>query len=147
MENVVVTQPDRFLFGGACKTTLISTKTGTQFTYTIRVNAKEDSKSNQRMYFITVMQEDESFLYAGFIRVDFKTKQLTYTKGTKGNYRADTPPIKALMWALKRALNEQSLEAIHICHWDVCAICGKPMTSGEGENTGIGPNCRKRMPS
>lgn len=147
MKNVVITQPDRFLFGGACKTTLISTRTGTQFTYTIRLNTKEDSQAKQRMYFVAVMQEDESFLYAGFIRVDFQTKQLTYTKGKKGKYLANTQPIKALMWALKRALNGQSLDAIHICHWDVCAICGKSMTSDEGENTGIGPNCRKRMPS
>lgn len=145
MQNLVTTKVKEFLFGGSCKTSITSVKTGTQFTYTIRVNRKEEVQAKERIYFISVAQSNNKFVYAGFIRVDFKNKQLTYTKGAKGCMLENAQEIKALVWVLKRALLDLPLDAVHISHCGTCAVCGKLLRNGEDMHTGIGPICRKRV--
>lgn len=127
----------RFVHGGNALFTLVSSKTGTRFTYRAR-KSKDGS-----VFFVSVMfgrDNISDYAYMGVIRDN------RYQPGRKSNITPGDVRNKAFAWfyqALQHP-NNSGLDKIEFWHEGRCACCGRTLTVPESIEKGIGPECAKR---
>lgn len=131
-----------YTFAGNSTFTLVSTKTGTRYTYKLQ---RADGEDEGRPWFVRVLtgsDNNSDYSYAGFIPGD---KQDRIIKGKKG-MNPSAPSVVALGWFLnKLANNQDALAQIEFWHEGRCGACGRKLTVPESIDTGLGPDCARRM--
>ncbi len=134
----------RFIFAGNARFTLTSTKTDTSFTF--KMNAPKDDDG---IRFVKVLNGpdnswDGDWMHLGFVKMkEDGTPATDLIAGKKG--RPDAPSFKALSWTLAKLNRDNIPEALEIRHEGKCCKCGRALTVPESVDTGIGPECRKKM--
>lgn len=100
--------------------------------YTFRVEL-----SQRGAYFVKLLTAPDTYTYMGMIRLD--TYTCTATKAS--SYNADSPPLRAFNWFLKRLHYSDSFPGMEFWHEGKCCRCGRPLTDPESIERGIGPVC------
>lgn len=113
--------------------------------YTFRVNRKEASGNYKEAYFANVLTGPDNttdYTYIGM--VDPQTGRVALTKSSK--YNADSTIYRVLGWALHHIWNQKEIPAgYQIRHEGHCARCGRALTTPTSLDTGIGPECAKKV--
>jgi hypothetical protein len=127
-----------FILAGNATITIRSEKTGQRFTYKIR-KAKDGN-----IFFVSLMNgsdNESSFAYLGTI------KNNHYQHGRKSTIGQDEPSNKAFDWSFKQLTHDNIPTALKVWHEGSCGRCGRKLTVPESIESGIGPECSKKVKS
>jgi hypothetical protein len=126
--------PAQFALAGNATFTLQSLKTGTRFTFRVRV-----AEGNDTMHFCSVLigpDNQNDYRYFGFIR-----RGVFFHGGAKAKISADAPSVKAFQWFWTMQARGTPTPALEIHHQGKCGRCGRPLTVPESIQSGFGPEC------
>lgn len=125
-----------FALAGNALLTLESRKTGTHFTYRIRATKDDDQK-----FFVSLLSgpdNENDYQYLGLVAGG----AFRLTKASKAT--SEAPSVKAFDYFMR--LNGPEMPAqLAVYHQNKCGKCGRTLTVPESVQSGIGPECAKRM--
>jgi hypothetical protein len=119
-----------FITAGRAVFTLQSVKTNTHFTYKV-----EAPRNGNDIRFVKVLTGPDTYTYAGILT----PKGIKQTGGSK--IGPDAPSVKGLDWFLSHMDSDQVI----FRHEGCCGRCGRPLTTPESIDRGIGPDCAEKM--
>lgn len=127
-----------FLFAGKARFTLVSSATGTRFTYRVTKAANDDGP-----WFVSVLSGSDNeadYSYMGCIFPD-RPARLVHTR--KSRVTSEAPSAKVFAWYLHQleVANEDNLGKVEFHHDGTCGRCGRALTVPESVETGLGPVC------
>lgn len=126
----------------------IAVEWGTPYHYTYRVRHKRGSGQYGDTWFVSLLtgpDNEHSYTYIGVLHV--KHGQVVLTKASK--LTKDSPPVVLLnkvlarVWTDEGHIIEQHGFAVH--HEGRCGRCGRLLTVPESIESGIGPECARKM--
>ena len=130
-----------FLTGGNATVTLVSTKTGTRFTYKIR--AADDGK----VHFVSLLNgpdNESDYKYLGRI-----ARGVTFWAGRKvpkaGDIGPEAPSSAAFAWTWRQILNNALPDTLEVWHEGRCGRCNRKLTVPSSIASGWGPECADKM--
>ena len=121
-----------FILAGNSTVTFLNPETGNRFTY--KVKKAKDSD----LYFVSVLTSPDVYTYIGYI-----TKEFRYGKKSKITNSAQS--VKVFNYIFKKLKSENLSDNIEIWHNGKCGKCGRKLTVPSSIDTGIGPECFKRL--
>jgi hypothetical protein len=146
-----------FILGGNATFTVVSTKTGTRYTYRVRV-----AKDNPRTFFVSSLvgsNNEDDYAYVGFFKsipgegsrgvhtfmakARDKDRGLVMIAGKKGN--ADDVRFRALDWLLQSLILGRMPRTVEFWHEGRCARCNRKLTDPESIARGFGPECAGKV--
>ena len=126
-----------FILGGNAVFTLVSTKTGTRFTYNVR--ASDDGQ----VHFVSLLTGPDNtsdFRYIGRIAND-----LRFWCGRRfpkpGDVSASAPSAQAFCFAWEVLYRDRMHQNLEIWHEGRCARCNRRLTVPASIASGFGPEC------
>ena len=129
-----------FMLGGNATVTLVSTKTGTRFTYKIRANDEGD------VFFVSLLSgpdNESDYRYLGRIA------RGVFWQGRKvpkpGDVGPDAPSSLAFKWAWERLAEGVLLDSLEIWHEGRCGRCARKLTVPSSIASGFGPECAGKV--
>lgn len=134
-----------YIFAGNARFTLVSRKTGSRFTYRMKVRKRdvEDGLCDQsRAYFISLLRgqnNDRDYAYVGVVKWP---GTLWLTSASRMGRKA--PAVIALVWFLDQVkLRNTGVldELLEVWHDGRCGRCGRSLTVPSSVERGIGPEC------
>jgi len=135
-----------FALAGNATLTLVSTKTGTRFTYRLR-STEESNPPSKVSHFVSVMNGPDNtgdFAYMGHV---FAISG-DYVHGRKSRIGQDAPSARAFAWFWEKVMKSDTdaiPEALEVFHEGRCGACGRKLTVPESIARGLGPECAGRM--
>lgn len=137
----VLSTPEKirsFMFAGNATFTIRSTKTGTRFTYKIRVAETEAAKPDT--WFVSLLrgQDNESdYAYMGIVR-----NRCEFRHTNKSRVTAEAQSAKAFQYLFDTVVLRDHLPStLEIWHEGRCGRCGRKLTVPESIERGLGPDC------
>lgn len=127
-----------YILAGNATVTLVSKKTGTRFTYKIRVGKNAGDPHFIRL--LTGPDNTRSYSYMG--RIVNQESYIHDRKNRAGS--ANSPAAKGFLWVWTKLLARQFKDVdanVEIWHEGKCGKCGRKLTVPESIATGIGPVC------
>jgi len=125
MENI-----QRFITAGNATFTLKSAKTGTHYTYRVRV-------VDNGMMFVSTLIDNGEYIYLGYLRNG------RLWAGKKG--RSTDVRFKGFDWFWAALCREgEPPSAVEFIPSGRCGRCGRELTTPESVAAGLGPECIKR---
>jgi hypothetical protein len=124
----------KFALAGNAIFTVVSKKTGTRFTYRVRI---KENQGRPPIWFVSVLTGSDNtsdYTYIGQIVFNGKV----FAHGFKSTISYDAPSVKAFEWVWKVEGNHEALEVWHV---GKCGKCSRPLTTPESVKSGIGPIC------
>lgn len=121
----------QFAFAGKAVFTLRSVATGTHYTYRLK------AADNGQLFFASALSGG-GYLYLGIVPTD-SPNTLRTTKNSR--FESNDPRSVALRWFLANP----SSERVEMFHDGRCCRCGRKLTTPESVQSGIGPECAKRI--
>lgn len=128
-----------FLLAGRARFTLVSTATGTRFTYQVK-RSKDGA-----VYFVGVLtgaNNESDYEYLGCVRAADTSK---YFHGSGSRIAKTAPSALAFAWFWPRAAFGSVPPACEVHHQGCCGRCGRALTVPESIATGLGPECSKAV--
>ena len=129
-----------YVLGGNAIFTLVSTRTGTRFTFHM-----EKAKS---VYWISVLDgpENESdYAFLGSVYRNNKTGWWTMKPSEKSRIPLGAPSMLGAGFFIGRINVEQDLdERLEFWHSGKCSRCGRRLTTPESIERGLGPVCAEK---
>jgi len=130
-----------FIRGGKATFTLESIKTGKHYTFRANKVEKDDGGA---VIFVSLLTAPEEYNYLGTIFVD-ADGGMVYRATAKS---PDNPKLHAVVKFLLGNLNfdtDMESRGMIFRHEGTCCRCGRPLTTPESIDAGIGPVCREKM--
>lgn len=127
----------RFMLGGKAIVTFQSEKTGTHFTYRIRGRG---AKGSPVSHFVAVLTRPEHYEYLGCI---FHEK--VYGHGRKSKIGPEAKSAVAFAWVWSKLSAGHMPVSLEVYHEGRCGRCGRRLTTPRSCESGIGPECEKKM--
>jgi hypothetical protein len=128
------------LLGGNATLTLESEDTGKWFTYKIRTPKDGDSKG--KVFWVSVLNGPDnvhSYSYIGSLINANNGIRFQITNGSKCG--SDALSFKAFNFLTNQIAKSKLNSKLHVYHMGHCARCGRPLTTPESIQIGIGPVC------
>jgi len=132
-KKISIEDAQRFILAGISTFTLHNSKTGNSFTYNVKIS--DDGK----LYFASVIINSEKS-YLGTVNNKGK-----FYHGKKSKIPADAQASKVLSWCLERIYANTLPDFIEVWHEGKCGKCGRKLTVPSSIDTGIGPDCAKKL--
>jgi len=128
-----------YITGGHGTFTLLSSVTGTRFTYRIGTN------DEHYPYFVGLLTGPDNTSGYAFTGTIFGTRDnLVYRPSQRSTVGAKSASGIALSWFLK-TLNTGTLpDTVAFFHEGKCARCGRKLTTPESIKRGLGPHCANK---
>lgn len=121
----------------------VQSKTGQYYTY--RITKKEANGNYKEAHFASVLTGPDNtsdYTYLGLLNTE--AGKVTLTKSSK--YDQEATLYKVLNWALHHIWADKPLpEGYQIRHEGRCGRCGHPLTTPTSLDTGLGPECIKKV--
>jgi hypothetical protein len=127
-------QATKYILAGKAIVTLVSTKTGTRFTYQIK-----RGKGDTAPHFISLLSGPDNTSDYRYMATIFSGKDLRWTR--KSTVNSDTPSGKAFAWAWGKLIQGVMPAGLEVWHEGRCGKCGRRLTVPESILTGLGPEC------
>ncbi len=131
-----------FALAGNATLTLVSTKTGTRFTYRLRATEKTQTPSKVS-HFVSVLKGSDNegdFAYLGHVFAGSND----YVHGRKSLIGGAAPSALAFDWFWEKVIQgtaEVLPETLEVWHEGRCGACGRKLTVPESIARGLGPEC------
>jgi hypothetical protein len=119
-----------YLLSGDATATVVSKKTGARFTY--RVRKGEDKLSPHFVSVLTGPENTSNYTFLGTIFADG-----AYRHGKKSPIPLYAPSAAAFAWSWAHLESEE----LQVYHLGRCGRCGRPLTTPESIERGLGPVC------
>jgi uncharacterized protein DUF6011 len=126
----------RFMLAGDAHLTFRSEKTGTRFTYHVRL-APNDGRAP--VHFVSVLTAPDHYEYLGVVRNGWQ-----YSHGTRSRVSTAAPSAVAFAWVWKRLSAGQTHPSLSVYHEGRCGRCGRRLTVPESILSGLGPECARK---
>lgn len=123
----------KFIFAGKSIVTFLNTKTNNRFTF--KVKAAKDSN----LFFVSVLTNPDVYTYIG------TCVEGNYKHGKKSNITLDAQSVKVFDYVLSKLKTDNLPDFVEIWHEGFCGKCGKRLTVPQSIETGIGPDCIKKL--
>jgi hypothetical protein len=111
--------------------------------YTYRVTKPKDFNESYPVWFVSLLtgpNNTEDYTYLGIL-----TNSKTVKTTAKSKFAPDSKAVKVVQWAVKQIYDGAKLpEGYNIQHVGRCGVCGRPLTTPESIESGIGPICAGR---
>ena len=134
-----------FILAGRARVTLTSLKTGDHYTYRVSRKTREGGPSYETTpWFVSVLSGPDNgsdYNYIGFIPKQGPGDGLV--AGQKG--RPDATSFKAFQWALSKLVGGSIPSELRIQHEGSCCRCGRALTHPDSVESGVGPECARKM--
>ena len=112
--------------------------------YTYKVTYKKPSGKFRETWFVSLLtgpNKEEDFSYMGMLGDDL---QVRLTRNSR--FTEDIVPFRVINWFLKLVRDGKPLpEGYSAHHEGRCGRCGRTLTVPETIESGIGPECAKKM--
>jgi len=137
-----------YVFAGNARFTLRSLKTGSRFTYRVRVKKADVERGRQGgdlIYFVSLLRgpdNEADYAYLGVLR---QPGAFHLTEASRLGRQA--PAYLALVWFLDKLVHGNDVlgRTLEVWHEGRCGKCGRALTVPESVHRGIGPECAGRM--
>lgn len=135
-----------FALGGKATFTLVSTKTGTRFTYKVNAHLNEDGDPTGR-WFVKVLQGPNNECDFGYLGTIFDKGRhgLKFYHGKKAKIGYEAPSARAFAWAWPRIAAGFLPAMLEFWHEGSCASCGRKLTVPSSIASGFGPICAAKF--
>jgi len=114
--------------------------------YTYRVRYKEAQNGHPATYFVNLLTGPDNtsdYTYMGMLKAE--TGHVVATRASK--YNEGSAPLRVLNYVLNLVWGNKALPmGYEVKHTTKCGKCGRPLTTIESLDRGIGPECWSRMP-
>lgn len=131
-----------FVFAGRATFTLHNRETGNRFTF--RVERAPDRDLNQ-LFFVAVLNGPDNqrdYAYLGTA-----TARWGYRHGQKSKIAADAQSARTAGWLFRHLRFGAPLPPqVDFHHEGTCGRCGRPLTTPESVERGLGPVCAEMTP-
>lgn len=110
--------------------------------YTYRVSKPKDFNPDRPVWFVSVLTgpcNTSDYTYLGILTGDRKVRVTA-----KSKYTPESKPVKVVQWAVKCIDDGKIPLGYDIKHIGKCAVCGRPLTTLDSLESGIGPICAGR---
>jgi hypothetical protein len=129
-----------FILAGNCTFTAKNSETGNRFTYKIKKHKVND------VWFVSVLggaNNETDYFFFGSINKDGK-----YSFSEKSaKIGKDAKSVITFNYIFNRLLSNTLSPLVEIWHEGKCGKCGRKLTVPESVETGLGPECSKRVVS
>jgi hypothetical protein len=135
-------QTKAFALAGNSTLTLVSTSTGTRFTFKVQAPMNADKTARDLdadIRFVKVLtgaDNENSYSYLGFVRRDVFSHG-----GAKAKVGFAAPSARAFAWAWQQFVQDRLPEALEVWHEGSCGRCGRKLTVPTSIASGFGPEC------
>jgi hypothetical protein len=123
----------KFMFAGKSVLTFLNTKTGNRFTY--KVKKAKDSD----IFFVSLLTSPDIYTYIG------TCQEGLYKHGKKSTISNEAQSVKVFQYVLNKLKVDNLPDFVEVWHEGCCGKCGRPLTVPQSIETGIGPECLKRL--
>lgn len=123
----------KFMFAGRSVLTFLNTKTGNRFTYKVKKSKDSD------IFFVSILTSPDVYSYIGTCSEGF------YKHGKKSKISSDSQSVKVFEYVLNKLKVDNLPDFVEVWHEGHCGKCGRPLTVPQSIETGIGPECLKRL--
>ena len=130
-----------FIFAGRSVFTLENSTTGNYLTFKIK-SIKKQGKVVPGQFAVeckVLGDGDYGYNFLGFLNLDRKSFK------EWGSTPKDSVAYKTFYWMMKNLHRMDEFPALQIYHEGSCCKCGMPLTVPESIDSGIGPECKKKM--
>jgi len=131
-----------YAMAGRAVLTLSSEKTGARYTYRVAQARDKETGEPEAKWFVSLLSGPENtsdYTYMGMLdAVGFRV-----TKASK--FAADSTPVRAFNYFWKHVAAGQMAPQVEVRHEGHCGRCGRTLTVPESIDSGIGPECAKKM--
>jgi hypothetical protein len=125
----------RFMFAGKARFTIRSKRTGTRFTYRVKVSKDE------KVFFVSVLTGAENETH--YLISERTAGAVTRTVASQRSVL--THRVLSRFSSLARCLDAKRLhDQLEVWHEGRCGRCGRTLTVPESIASGIGPECATR---
>lgn len=132
----------RFMLAGEAHVTFQSRRTGTRFTYRVRVAPpRADGAPWDPSHFVHVLTAPDRYSYLGCI---YAVRAFAYDHGKNSRIAADAPSAVAFEWVWRTLRDGKMHPELGVWHEGRCGRCGRRLTTPESCATGLGPVCASR---
>ena len=113
------------------------------------LNVNEVPKDDDSIRFVKVLNGPDNsrsgdWMFLDFLRADTEGSIMPHLMaGRKG--RPDAPSFQALRWTLLQLSTNNLPDDLEIRHEGKCCKCGRALTVPSSIDSGIGPECSKKM--
>ncbi len=130
----------KFIFAGKSIVTFLNTKTNNRFTFKVKV-AKDSN-----LFFVSVLTSPDVYTYIGTcVEGNFKW-------GKKSVISKDAQSVKVFEYVINKLKSDDYSitlnnlpNFIEVWHEGFCGKCGKRLTVPQSIETGLGPECIKKL--
>jgi hypothetical protein len=137
-------QVREFALAGNATLTIVSKRTGSRFTYKIRV--PEENTGRLPIHFVSVLtgnDNEESYRYLGQIKTSVAGDRYEY--GRKSKIAPSAPSAIAFDWTWQKIVSNELPDSVEIWHEGKCGRCGRKLTVPESIESGFGPECINKI--
>jgi hypothetical protein len=130
--------PAQFSLAGNAVFTLQSLKTGTRFTFKVKM-----AEDNDSLHFVSCLvgpDNCQDYRYFGFIR-----RGIFHHGGSKAKIGNDAPSVKAFRWFWEHSSTGKPTPQLEVSHEGRCGRCGRALTVPESIRSGFGSDCLEKM--
>lgn len=120
-----------FILAGNSIVTFLNPESGNRFTYKIK-KAKDND-----LFFVSVLTSPDVHTYIGYILKDFRL-------GKKSKVSKSAQSVKVFNYVFKK-LKSNNLDKVEVWHNGKCGKCARRLTVPSSIETGIGPECFKKL--
>jgi hypothetical protein len=139
-KSITPAQFRNFIFAGRSVFTLENNETGNYITFKIK-ELKKNYKVIPGVFVVeckVLGDKDTGYCFLGFLNLNERKFRRRFWDHNFIGY-------KTLFWLLKNLENLEKYEKLSIYHEGRCCKCSMPLTVPESIDSGIGPECNKRM--
>ncbi len=134
--------PLQFILAGKAIFTVKSKVTGKHFTFKAIASKLDMMKGCYSIFVLTGPDNASNYTYMGMVDTRRNGNLIRTRKSKVG---PDSPSFKAFRWVYGRLLQDLPLTDCTIQHEGKCGKCGRKLTHPDSLESGIGPECAKRV--
>lgn len=123
----------KFMFAGKSIFTFLNTKTGNRFTFKIK-KAKDSN-----LFFVSVLTNPDTYTYVG------TCLEGQYKQGKKSKISKDAQSVKVFEYVLGKLKSNTLPDFVEVWHEGFCGKCGRRLTVPQSIESGLGPECIKKL--
>lgn len=126
----------RFLLAGDAHVTFQSRRTGTRFTYRVRLAEPRPGDDRAPPHFVHVLTGPDEYSYLGCI---FEGQKFRRTSGSR--IAEGAPSSVAFAWVWRTLSGGRMHPELGVWHEGRCGRCGRRLTTPRSLTVGLGPIC------
>ena len=129
-----------YILAGRAKVTVVSSRTGTRFTYKIVAKETTDRHTGEKttLHFVSVLCGPDNGADYTFLGTIFDSA--TFRHGARSSILPSSPSAQAWVWLWQNITSDKA----EVWHSGECGRCGRELTDPESIARGLGPTCAEK---